>query len=180
VLGLPASPGPIGTALLVLGLLAAAIAAVVIWRRTRLALIETAVLACAAVTLGAGPYLVWRIVEDVRYTSGLDDFTLEGIGPIQAYLQPYLLDRAATLLPARATYATAVGDAVPYPTARRAFPQLALTRLFPRVSVADPRQADWLLAWGVDPRSVVSVSKVLVARPAAGVYPALYVAKVRR
>jgi hypothetical protein len=180
MLGVPSSPGPVGGALLVVGLFLAAVAALLVLRRRRVGLRDSALVVCAAATLGAGPFLVWRIVEDLRYTTGLDAYERQAAGPIQAFLPGYLLDGTRRILPRDATYAVAVGDEVPYPTARKAFPALALTSLFPRVSVADPARADWIVAWGVDPRHVARVTRVVVARPRTGPLPAVLVAKVRR
>jgi hypothetical protein len=179
MLGVPASPGLVGYVLLLFGTAVAAGAAVVLRRRGRDRL-HMLVAGCLLATVAAAPFLAWRIVEDVRYTRRLDPSTYNGAGPVQAFLQPYLLDPVPALIPRGATYAAVTGDAVPYPTAREAFPSLAHETLFPRISVAAPRRADYVVAWGIDPRRVAPVRRVVVARPAAGVYPALRVAEVRR
>jgi hypothetical protein len=131
------------------------------------------------VVVGAAPYLAWRIVSDLRVTTKMTPYDRSVAGPVQAYLQPYLLDPVTAIIPPGATYATAVGDAVPYRTARRAFPSLALQTMSPRISTA-PANAEWIVAWGVDPRSVAHVGRVVVARAASGVYPAVRVARVVR
>jgi hypothetical protein len=180
MLGLPASPGAVGGALLALGVVVVAVAWVVIRRRYRPTLLDGAFIACLAVTVCVAPFLVWRIVEDTRYTTGLNASDRDGAGPIQAYLAPYLLDRVPAIVPRNATYAAVVGDRVSQATARKAFPSLAQNVLFPRVAVRDPRDADWVVAWGVDPRRVAPVEHVVVARPAFATSPTLYVARVRR
>lgn len=180
MLGTPDSPGLVGGALLVVGLVAAAVCGAIVWRRRGGSRVDAVLLVCFALTLGAAPFLAWRVVEDLRLTTGLDDYTRSGAGPIQAYLQPYLLDRAARIVPPGATYATVTGDAVPYAAARKAFPALAFQALFPRVSIREPRRAEWIVAWGTDPRRLAPVTRVIVARPASGPYPAVRVAEVRR
>jgi hypothetical protein len=100
-------------------------------------------------------------------------------GPVQAYLQPYLLDPVRSIIPPHETYATVTGPGVPYATAQRAFPSLALQTLFPRVS-KPAREAQWIVAWGAAPASVARVGHVIVARRASGVYPAVLVARVQR
>ena len=182
MLGVPASPGAVGGVLLALGLLGAALALVVLLRRGRVPGDGVARMCAAllALTLGAGPFLVWRVVEDLRVTTALDAYERRESGPIQAFLQPYLLDGVGALIPRGATYATAVGDSVPYEPARAAFAGLALRELFPRRTVGDPARADWIVAWGIDPRGLARVGRVVVARPRSGVYPALYVAEVER
>jgi hypothetical protein len=181
MLGVPASPDAVGYALLALGIAASGAVAAVLWRGERdRDRVRTLLAAGLLATVGAAPFLAWRIVEDVRYTRRLDASTYDGAGPVQAFLQPYLLDRVPALIPRGATYAAVTGGAVPYPTAREAFPSLAHETLFPRISVSDPRRADYVVAWGVDPQSVAPVRRVVVARRAAGAYPALRVAEVRR
>jgi len=179
MLGLPSAPGVLGVALLVLGLIGAASATW--WVRGRLGSDPvTWVLAGAfALSIGLGPFFVWRFVEDIRYTSGLAGSDRDGAGPIQAFLQPYLLDTVPPLIPEGDTYAVVAGASVPEDS-RPGFPALALNVLFPRISVAKPAEADWLVAWGVRPGRVASVSKVIVAQQRSGAYPALYVARIAR
>jgi hypothetical protein len=131
------------------------------------------------VTAGAAPYLAWRIVDDLRYTTKLTPYDRSVAGPVQAYLQPYLLDRVPAIIPAGDTYATAVGPSVRFNAARKAFPALALQTLFPRISTS-PDRADWIVSWGAPPSALEPVSKAVVARRANDLYPALYVGKVRR
>jgi hypothetical protein len=181
MLGVPGSPGAVGSALLVLGL---ALAAVGFWLARRRGLVPSDLAgrssaAMLALTLGVGPFVTWRIVEDLRVTTALDSYERRESGPIQAFLQPYLLDGVHELIPAGATYSTAVSDAVPYEAACAAFPALALRELFPRRTVSDPARAEWIVAWGIDPRRLAPVERVLVATKPSGVYPAVYVARVR-
>jgi hypothetical protein len=180
VLGVPSAPGAVGGALLAGGLVVALAVLVVAWRTGRLPAppVWALVWSLFVLTLGLAPFLAWRVVEDVRVTSGLDAYERREAGPIQAFLQPYLLDGAARVIPAGATYATATGDAIPYPAARKAFPALAQRALFPRRSLSDPAGADWLVAWGVEPGRVVPDARVVFTRPASGVYPPLYVARI--
>src|SRR5436190_3785953 len=142
MLGVPGSPGAVGWALLLAGLLAAAASGY----RFRARLPREPIAAAAAVSLlvtaGAAPFLAWRIVDDLRYTTKLTPYDRSVAGPVQAYLQPYLLDRVPLLIPAGDTYATAVGDSVRYYAARKAFPALALQTLFPRISTT-PDRAQW-------------------------------------
>jgi len=179
VLGVPASPGVLGGALLALGLLAA-IAGLAL-SRERLRILPPPSVAgalCLALCAGVVPYVVWRIVEDLRYTTRLTAYDASVAGPVQAYLQPYLLDGVPPLIPRSATYATAVSPDVPYKPARMAFPSLALQTLFPRRSVSDPRRADYVVTWGVQPAAVAPVARVWRVRARSGPYPAVYVGKV--
>ena len=128
----------------------------------------------------AAPYVAWRFGEDLRVTTRMHGYDDTAAGPVQAYLPGYLVDGAVRYIPQGATFATAVGSGIPWTAARAAFPSLALNTLFPRVSVADPRRADYVVTWGIQPGRVAPVSRVWVARPKVGAYDAVYVGKVER
>jgi hypothetical protein len=179
VLGVPSRPGAAGLAALALGL---AVALALAWRFRSRRPVERADLWAAVALLAvvaAGPYLMWRVVSDLRVTTAMTPYDRSVAGPVQAYLQPYLLDSVVRIIPPGDTYATAVGDSVPYSQARSAFPSLALQRLYPRVSTV-PARAAWIVAWGIDPRAVAPVGQVIVARRASGPYPAVRIARVLR
>jgi hypothetical protein len=179
MLGVPSGLGLSAAPFLLAGILVVAIAA---WlRRASLPrdAMGRAAAACLLLTLAATPYLAWRIAEDLRLTTSMSSYDLAAAGPVQAYLQPYLLDPVQGIIPAGATYATMTGPGVRFTPAREAFAGLAMTVLFPRKRVADPRRADWVIAWGT-PLGTVHVDHVVVARPAQGGYPPVLVGKVRR
>jgi hypothetical protein len=180
MLGVPGSPGTVGWALLLAGLLAAAASGY--WRRRRLPREPIAAAAALSlfVTAAAAPYVAWRFVEDLRVTTKLDTYGATAAGPVQAYLPGYLVDGAPRRIPPHATFATVVSAAVPWQPAREAFSSLALQTLFPRVSVGDARSADYVVTWGIAPARVAPVSRTWVVRPRAGEYPAVYVGRVRR
>jgi hypothetical protein len=182
MLGLPPRPDAVGVAMLVLGVVLGVAAVIVSWRGPLRGWerLPAATLALAlGVTVAYVPFGAWRIAEDLRFTTGLNDEEVEGAGPIQTFIPPYVLDRVAPLLPVGTTYATVTGPRVPEEVARTAFPYLALTRLFPRTAVADPRRADWVIAWGADPRSLgVPVEDVRVVWPGQAGLPAVLLARV--
>lgn len=181
MLGVPSSPGALGSALLALGVLIVVIAA---WRLRRRwsALDRTAAAAelCLLVTVAAAPYVCWRFAEDLRVTTRLDPYERAAAGPIQAYLPGYLVDGAVPHVPAGATIAAVASPRVPWSAARAAFPSLVFETLFPRRTVARPADADYVITWGVRPGAVAPVSRVWVARPRVGDYLAVYVGRVRR
>jgi hypothetical protein len=180
VLGVPASPGALGWALILVGLLAAVGALVVLRGRLRSATpVVAAAGICLVFTAGALPYVAWRFAEDLRVTYRLHGYDAAAAGPVQAYLPGYLADGARQYVPRGATFATAVGPHIPWSQARAAFPALVMQTLFPRVSVADPHRADYVVTWGIRPDQVASVSHVWLARPKAGAYDAVYVGKVQ-
>jgi hypothetical protein len=183
MLGLPPTPGAVGAAMLLLGFVLGCAAAVVAWRGPLRRWERAAALTLAAaigVTVGSVPFTSWRIVEDLRFTTGLDDEEVEGAGPIHNFLQPYLLDGVVSLIPENATYVAVAGSEVQEELARTAFPYLALTKLFPRVAARRAEDADWLVGWGQDLRHLdVPVGDVRVVRPAQGPFPAVTVARVQ-
>ncbi|HEY7398856.1 MAG TPA: hypothetical protein VH538_11180 [Gaiellaceae bacterium] len=180
MLGAPASPGVVGWALIAVGL----VVGVAVLVRMRGVLgrqvpsVAAAIIALV-VTAAATPYVVWRITEDVRYTTSLHGYDRAAAGPVQAYLPGYLVDGAARLIPRTASYATVVSPSVPWLPARTGFGPLTMESLFPRRSVANARDADYLVTWGVRPASVVSAARVWTLRKAFGQSPTIYVAKVR-
>src|SRR5687768_5746762 len=102
MLGLPSTPGPVGAVMLLLGVVVGLAAAYLTWRgplqgweRAAAATLAVAI----AVTVGSVPFTTWRIVEDLRFTTGLNDEEMEGAGPIHNFIQPYLLDDVVPLIP---------------------------------------------------------------------------------
>jgi hypothetical protein len=182
MLGLPSRPDAVGAAMLVLGVVLGVTAALVVWRGPLRGWerLPAATLAIAlGVTVAYVPFGAWRIVEDLRFTTGLNDEQVEGAGPIQTFIPPYVLDAVPALLPVGDTYVAVAGPRLPEEVARTAFPYLALTRLFPRTAVADPRRADWVIAWGRDPRSLgVPVEDVRVVWPGQANLPPVLLARV--
>jgi hypothetical protein len=179
VLGVPTQPGAVGYGLIALALVIFGLELRSLRCRRHGGRVEHLTAITTAVVIAIAPYLAWRVVEDLRVTTAMSPYDRSVSGPVQAYLQPYLLDPVRGIIPANATYATVVGPGVPYDAARRAFPSLTLETLFPRVSKPVP-SAQWIVAWGAAPDSVARVGRVIVARRASGVYPALLVARVHR
>jgi hypothetical protein len=180
MLGVPSSPGLVGLALLAIGLAGAAVAlARLLRRRAGMELEDLAASICSIATIAVLPFITWRFVEDMRLTTGLHGYDAAAAGPVQAYLPGYLVDNARALIPAGATYATAVSDSVPHASARKAFPSLALITLFPRRSVP-LREADYVLTLGVAPSALVPVTRTWRARGPIGNLPAVLVGKVRK
>jgi hypothetical protein len=127
----------------------------------------------------SAPYLVWRVVEDIRYTTRLDPYERQAAGPIQAFLPGYLVDGARTIVPPEDTYATVVGPTVPNAIARKAFPSLVLVSLFPRRS-ASRSDAQWIVAWGVPRQKLIRLGRVYVVHAALGPLPPVLAVRVRR
>lgn len=188
MLALPAHPGRVGSALLALGLLVGAGVAILVWRRLRPTLAGadagTAVTALVAFVLGstvaAGPFVAWRIVQDVRYTSKLTRAEAERAGGESAHVDPQVIEALGRRIPRGGTYAVVASPVVGGQIT--AFTQWAGYSLLPRTQVASPAQAQWILSWDRDPRAlgvrIASLSKqVTDGGPSPHTY---YLARVQR
>jgi len=177
LLGVPKSLDPIVLAAAV-GLSLCALGLVLrFWRRLTTGSERVASVALA-VAVAFVPVCGWRIIEDLKHTRAMTPYDRSVAGPVQAYLQPYLLDGVGRIVPQNATYATVASQDVRYASARAAFASLALQSLFPRRSVADPRDADYVVTWGVRPSAVAPERRVWRVRARSGPYPAVYVGEV--
>ena len=175
--GLPQSPGAIGIGMIVLGLVVAALA--IVWFR-RSAAVFTPVLAIALTLIAFSPYITWRIVEDVRYTSSLNSWIADRYGVSVAQVHPAIFDAAAAHMPLHARYYLATAPNVD-PTRRQAFEQWAAGWLLPRVATATPGQAGWILTLGVMPRAVgPALRRTWRIWPAVTGAPPAYLGEVRR
>jgi hypothetical protein len=179
VLGVPASQGAVGGLLIALGVLAIVFGLGRARRAITSADLSTAAgIVALIVAIGSAPYIVWRIVEDLRYTTRLSTYDATFAGPVQAYLPGYLLDGATRLIPPAATYATVVSPKVPWAPARTGFGPFAMNILFPRRAVADPRIADFVVTWGIAPGRVTTAQRIWVL-PRSSATPTVFVAQVK-
>jgi len=188
MLALPAHPGRTGALLLAVGLLIGAVVAVVVWRRLRRSLagheaataVSVVVAFVLASTVAAAPFVAWRIVEDVRYTSGLTRAEAERAGGESAHVDPDVIAALGRLMPTDATYAVVASPVVGGQVT--AFSQWAGYALLPRTQVAMPAKAGWILSWDRDPRALGVPLRTVRTRvtdggPAPHTY---YLARVRQ
>jgi hypothetical protein len=179
VVGVPAASSAALAALFVAGMLLAGLVAVALRRAWPASLEERAVAIALLALVVSVPYIVWRVVEDVRYTTSLDAYQRQSAGPIQAFLPGYLVERADTIVPPGDTYATFVGPSVPNAIARKAFPSLVLLSLFPRRS-ASRSDAQWIIAWGVPRAKLARLGAVQLVHSSLGPLPPVYAVAVPR
>ena len=57
------------------------------------------VLALTATTVGAVPFIAWRVVEDIRYTSHLDPWLVPRYGVSVYGVHPEIFDNAVLRIP---------------------------------------------------------------------------------
>jgi hypothetical protein len=183
--GLPQHPGPLGLAFLLLGLLGGALYAWRIRGHVRSSVggsvgVGWIVLVLVATTVGAAPFIGWRIVEDIRYTSTIDPWLAPRYGVSVFRVHPEIFDNAAKRIPPGDTYFLAPSRRLDR-TTREAFRQWALANLLPRVAVADPDQAQWILTLGVDPAGLgPQISRTWRVKEAVSGLPPAYLGKVAR
>ena len=106
---------------IVLGVLTVVVLVPFVWRSLRrsLPLAESLLLAVSLLsTVAAAPFLAWRIVEDVRYTSRLTHPQAERIGGDMQHIDHRAIGRLRALIPPDATfYVTASQTVAPPPAA---------------------------------------------------------------
>jgi hypothetical protein len=181
--GLPQDPGALGLALLAGGLLGGFVYAWLIrravWTSVRGSLaVGWIVFVVAGTTLGSVPFLAWRVVEDIRYTSGLDSWLVPRYGVSVYRVHPEIFDNAAQRIPPGDTYYLAASPKLDHRT-RDAFHQWALGYLLPRIAVADPRGAQWILTLGVDPAMVgPRIARTWIVKGPVSGLPVAYLGKV--
>jgi hypothetical protein len=173
--GLPQNPTALGAAAILLGLV---LGALYLLRARRAQGVVTAVV--AAVAIAAFPYITWRVVDDIRYTSHLDPWLADRYGVSVFRVHPAIFDNAETHMRRGARYYLVSSPKLDE-TRRGAFAQWAAGWMLPRVAVATPSRADYVLALGVDPRRVgVPISRVWRVMPAVQGTPPAYLGEVRR
>lgn len=161
VQGVPDGIGLVGAVLLALGLLVAVPYA--FWMRRRLgrafasaggtgAAVASLLALALLVGVGATPLTLWRIVQDIRYTSSLDPWLAERYGVSVFEIHPSLYDRLLQRIPPDETYALRVSPGIDDVT-RGAFEQWALTTLLPRRAVASTADTRWIVTLGIPPRA---------------------------
>lgn len=188
MLALPDGVGRLGLVLLAVGAVAALVVA---WRTyrslaaasapggARCAWVPALVAASLGLAVAVAPFSAWRIVQDFRYTSRIDPFVAERIGAYENFLDATLFDDLIRRIPPGDRYYVRVSPAIEPDRASHAFRVWALTALLPRRAVTNPGSADWIVTWGVEPRSIGAPTGQVwrIREPKYG-FPAAYLAKV--
>ena len=183
MIALPSSPGPYGTALIVAGLVLGSVLGWVVWGRLRrrlgaggatTAAVAGVLAAALASSVGLAPYLAWRVVQDLRYTSKIQRPIVERIAAYENNLDGAAFDEVAQIIPRHATFYVKASD----PT-RMNFELWALSALLPRIALSDPGQAQWILTLGIDPRTLgVALATVRRIPTSYGDAAPVYLARV--
>jgi hypothetical protein len=171
--GLPQNPSALGAAAILLGLV---LGAVYLRRALRRQSLVTVVVASLAIA--AFPYVAWRVVEDIRYTSGLDPWLANRYGVSVFHVHPAIFDNAERHMRANARFYLASSPKIEL-TRREAFRQWAVSWMLPHVAVTTPSRAQYVLTLGMSPRAVgVPIARVWRVMPALLGTPAAYLGEV--
>ena len=136
--------------------------------------------ALVASSLAVAPVTAWAVISDLRNARELTAREAERSGPEGEGLDTAVVDRLAALIPRDATYALAFSPRV-HPDHALVFRLWALSSLLPRVAVANPAAADWIVGWGVAPSDLgVRAGPVHVLASRRGGDPPVDVASARR
>ena len=114
-----------------------------------------------------------------RYTSQID-LARAALRRFVFKVHPEIFDNAAWRIPAGDTYYLASDPDLDRAT-KAAFREWALGYLLPRIAVADPAKAGWILTLGVDPASVgPKVSRTWLMKESVNGLPPAYLGRVDR
>jgi hypothetical protein len=135
---------------------------------------------CAAAVLIA-PLLIWIHVHSTKTSARLGPSAAADVGARDTGLDPTVFARIARIVPAHATYWIDTSSSLGTSTARQAFAVWASGYLLPRIAVAEPHEADWVVIWGYSPRRLpVDVVGLRVLPVRTSPRLPVYVARVAR
>jgi hypothetical protein len=127
------------------------------------------------------PLVGWVEVHRTAKTARLSSTAAAELGAKDAGLDPRVFERLIRIIPPHATYWTDASSLIRPDTTRGAFSLWAWGSLEPRVAVARPEKADWVVTWGYRPeRLPVKVDDVRVLAVTPPSKPPVYVARVIR
>jgi hypothetical protein len=130
-------------------------------------------------TLALAPVTAWAIMSDIRAAKRLTDREAATLGVEERDVDTALVDRVAELIPPGESFALRIAEDV-NPERATVLRLWALPALLPRLAVPEPRQADWIVTWGVDPRELaVPVGDVAVLHSRFPSDPPFYVGRVQ-
>ena len=144
-------------------------------------LVEAIVAVGGAAAVLIAPLLIWIHVRSTETSARLGPSAAAEVGARDAGLDPTVFARIAQIVPPHATYWIDTSSTMGTSTARQAFPVWASGSLLPRIAVAEPAEADWVVIWGYSPlRLPIDVVglRMLAVRTSPGL--PVYVARVAR
>lgn len=156
MLNLPAEPGTTGYVLLTLG--AAAALSLLAFGRRRVAdllgaddrVLATLVLGALAATVAGGPFVLWRVLVDIRETAPLTPEHAEYVGAETKLIDGELVRRVEARIARDETYAVRVAPES-HGEIRESLALWLGFELVPRRQTRRAEAAEWLVTWGATP-----------------------------
>jgi hypothetical protein len=144
-------------------------------------LVRALVQAGLAVALLTAPLLGWIHVHKAVTSARLSPAEAAAAGARDAGVDPAVFDRLTRIIPAHATYWVDVAPRLRSSDLVNTVPLWASGALLPRLAVARPEEADWIVTWGYSPKGLgVGVRGVRVLRARTALRLPVYVAQVVR
>lgn len=154
------SPRPLTAAEVLLLCLSAACVAALFLRAQRRSLPTLVAVSLLASVAAIAPFEAWAVVKNARASRALSTFAADRFGPESNGIDTTVLDRAARRIPKHATYVIALSPRA-NAAAADVFADWAQAELLPRIRVADPGAARWVITFGASPRQLgISASAV--------------------
>jgi hypothetical protein len=127
------------------------------------------------------PILGWIHVHRTVSSARLSPTAAATLGAKEVGLDPTVFDRLTRIIPPNAAYWIGTSPRIRSSVSRQAFPLWASGALLPRLAVARPADADWIVIWGSSPKRLrVEVRGLRVLRARSTPPLPVYVAQVDR
>ena len=134
-----------------------------------------------ALALLTAPLLGWIHVHKAVTSARMSSAEAAAVGARDAGVDPTVFDRLTRIIPPHATYWVDVAPRLRSTDLVNTFPLWASGALLPRLAVARPDEADWVVIWGYGPERLgVEVRGVRVLRARTAARLPVYVAQVVR
>jgi hypothetical protein len=148
---------------------------------TRRTLVDLVVVSGLVAAVLMAPLVGWVEVHRTAKSARLSSTAAAEIGAKDAGLDPRVFDRLGRIIPPHATYWADASPLIRPNTTRGAFSLWAWGSLEPRIAVARPEDADWVVTWGYRPeRLPVKVADVRFLAVTTPPKLPVYVARVVR
>jgi hypothetical protein len=144
-------------------------------------LVRAVVVVAVAAAILMAPLLGWIHLHEAVSSARLSPTEAAAVGAREAGLDPTVFDRLVRIIPAHATYWVDLSPRIRTSDVAKTFPLWASGALLPRLAVARPEEADWIVIWGYSPKRLgVEVRGLRVLRVRAALRLPVYVAQVVR
>jgi hypothetical protein len=158
MLNLPSQPGAAGFVMLVTGAVAGLLVLALLHKRIAEQLgsergeqsVTWLLTALLAATVAAGPFTLWRVIQDIRETAPITAEHAAFVGAETKLIDGELVEQIAGRIPEDASYGVVVAPQA-YVEIRTSLAHWLGYALIPRRQVRLPREAEWVVVWGAPP-----------------------------